>query len=221
VQVLTGPLPKLTNDKNDPRYDPVLNARATAALMVINRKRLLPTVQNLGQKEPTLGQLYSAHNLGASRTIEMITKAPSEWSKKTEKAILNQAEVLKEGGVSKYFTNAEVQMSTHYEVANRVEESVPAAKVASGTKATVPSRTPSGVRSSSVKVSAEPSGYPSKQTQNPQQVSRSYGANSLQTIEVPSTRVADKGPPPSTQSGGIPQDIFRDSKTGIPIYSQG
>lgn len=114
VQKVLGKLPPLTRDKNDPRYDPVLNARATGAYLAINRNRLMKAALSLGQTEPTPGQLYAAHNLGATRAIEMMTQDSSQFSKKTLRAIDNQAKELKKGGASEYLQNAEQSMRSHY-----------------------------------------------------------------------------------------------------------
>lgn len=117
-KVMPG-LPKLTGKADDPRYDPVINARVTASYLGINRNRLRPAVAEAGLGEPTLMHLYAAHNLGYARVIKMLKAGGStHWDERTRRAISGQAAELKVGGVGNYFSNAADAMKRHYTKAN-------------------------------------------------------------------------------------------------------
>jgi soluble lytic murein transglycosylase-like protein len=112
-------LPALTGGSDDPRYDPYLNALATAKLMVINRKRIASAVAAAGYKETTLGLLYAAHNLGAGTVNKMLSEKDStKWDEQTKRFVANQASELTQGGLGNYLRNAEASMKIHYAAAN-------------------------------------------------------------------------------------------------------
>ena len=112
-------LPELTNDADDPRFDPYTNALVTAKLMGLNRKRISKAAKAAGYKTVTLGLLYSAHNVGVGTTNKILAeKDSSKWDETTKKYIGNQAKELTAGGLENYLSNAERSMKGHYEAAN-------------------------------------------------------------------------------------------------------
>lgn len=112
-------LPELTNDADDPRFDPYTNALVTAKLMGLNRKRLAKAAKAAGYQTVTLGLLYSAHNVGATTTCKVLAeKDSSKWDATTKKFIGNQARELTNGGIGNYLANAERSMDSHYASAN-------------------------------------------------------------------------------------------------------
>lgn len=112
-------LPAITGGPNDPRYDPYLNALVTAKIMDINRKRISSAAKAAGYKEPTLGLLYAAHNLGATTINKMLAeKDSSKWDEQTKKFVANQATELTQGGLGNYLKNADAAMKSHYTTAN-------------------------------------------------------------------------------------------------------
>lgn len=115
VAAETKGLPKkLTGGPDDPRYNPVLNAFATAAYMKINRRRL----KQKGVVEPSLAALYMAHNIGATGAATVIKKDPKKWGEKLRKNIQGQALELRQGGVDKYRENAQASMVRHFAEVN-------------------------------------------------------------------------------------------------------
>lgn len=107
-------LPALTGKDDDPRYDPVTNVYATGLLLRQNREYL----RDKGIENPTLAQLYIAHNVGRSRAVEILSKDFSSWSSKTKKAVGNQASVLTSGGIQNYVSNVESSMASTYTATN-------------------------------------------------------------------------------------------------------
>ena len=112
-------LPELTNDADDPRFDPYTNALVTAKLMGLNRKRVAKAAKAAGYQTVTLGLLYSAHNVGATTTNKILAEKDSDkWDATTKKFVGNQAKELISGGIGNYLGNAERSMSQHYAAVN-------------------------------------------------------------------------------------------------------
>ena len=112
-------LPPLTGDANDPRYDPYLNALATAAYMSLNRKRVAKAAKAAGYPGVTLGLLYGAHNLGAGTINKMLADGNSNnWDDQTKGYVANQAKELTKDGLGSYLSNADAAMKAHYATAN-------------------------------------------------------------------------------------------------------